>query len=116
MIVGLRRLTAKAWPTELGGFGPHKRQKARPQLLVLSLLSASLLTACTHTPVLTQPFPPSPVANLGAPLPMMSKLPEKAALSDIMRAHLADAEAFQHLVAEIQTWRAWFIAQSASKP
>lgn len=72
------------------------------------------LAACAHTPrpALVQDFPPAPV-ELNAALPKPSVLPPNATLGDIMRAHLADSEAFQQLAAEVRTWRAWWADQAA---
>lgn len=74
------------------------------------------LTACaSHTrPALVQQFPPAPVSDLKSPIPSMAKLPDSAKLSDVMKAHLADAEAFQQLANEIRVWRQWWADQSAA--
>lgn len=80
-----------------------------------AVLAALSLAACAHTrPALVQQFPPAPVADLKSPIPSMAKLPDSAKLSDVMKAHLADAEAFQQLANEIRTWRAWWADQSAA--
>lgn len=98
-----------------GANGPLVRRWVEATRKGASVAAALLLTACAPTPrpVLTQVFPPSPV-DLKSPLPVMTTLPEKASLSDIMRAHLADAEAFQQITAELKTWRAWYSAQSTA--
>lgn len=87
--------------------------KARLALQVA--VTCSLLAACTHTTpvVATAPFPKAP-ADVTAPLPTMSQLPPGAGLKDILQAHLADAQAFAELKAEVQTWRDWYADQKAA--
>jgi len=81
--------------------------------VVAALALALALAACTTRPALIQPFPNPPV-DLASPLPSMAVLKPNAQLSDIMAAHLADAQAFGDLKAEVVGWRDWYAKQAAA--
>lgn len=81
-------------------------------MLIAVCLLASSACGTPQRVALTQAFPPSPV-DLKSPLPALTPLPKVAALSDIAKAHNADAKAFADLLDEVKTWRAWWSAEAA---
>lgn len=75
-------------------------------------LAALCLTACAHTPQGPTHFP-DPPDSLEAPLHVDATLKPGATLADVLRAHLAEAQARETAEARLKIWLAWYSKQAA---
>ena len=87
------------------------KARGRQAAIVFALLCGNL-TACAHTPQGPTHFP-DPPDSLEAPLHVDATLKPGATLADVMRAHLAEAQARETAEARLKIWLAWYSKQAA---